>query len=152
MSLTIRCDGFDFSPFNPTQFRLSFSKIPHIPFFCQTVNMPDITMGTAVAASRWHDINMPGEKLTFGELSAEVLLDTDMVSYAEMYNWMKNISVINTSSDYTSTCSVHTGSKIFQFNDVYPIVLGSLRLSKTTTDSPALVFSTVFRFTTFDIK
>lgn len=151
-NLKISCDGFDFSPFNPTQFRLSFGRIPHVPFFCQTVNVPEVTLGVAQAASRWHDVNLPGEKLTFGEFSADVLLDKDMVTYNEMLSWMRQISVIDGTTDWVSTCAVHASGSIIQFKDVFPTVVGGLRLSKTTTDSPALTFTVVFRFTEFDLK
>lgn len=151
--MTVNCEGFDFSPFNPTQFRLSFTKIPRVPFFCHNVNIPEISFGTAIASSRWHDVPLPGEKLNFGEFSADILLDKDMRTYHELYRWMRNISVLDDgSTDWTSHCSVHTSSSIFHFKGVYPIVIGSLAFSKTTTDSPGLTFSTVFRFTTFDLN
>lgn len=151
--LTVSCDGFDFSLFNPTQFRLMFGKLPHIPFFCQTVNIPSVTLGTAVAATPFHDLNLPGEKLTFSQFSADVLLDANMETYSEMLNWMKNLSMITSvSSDPTSFCQVMTGSKIFHFNDVYPIEVGPLRLSKVTPDSPSLIYTVIFNFTTFDLK
>lgn len=151
-NMVISCDGFDFSLFNPTQFRLSFSKLPRVPFFCQSVNIPEVSIGTATAASRWHDVNLPGEKLNFGQFSAQVLLDSNMTTYSEIYTWMRNISVLGGATDDTSYCEVHAGGTAFHFNNVYPVEIGNLGLSKTLVDSPGLSFPVVFNFTTFDLK
>lgn len=150
-NLNIDCAGFDLSLFNPTQFQLSFSKLPNLSFLCQTINMPEVSFGTATAPTPFHDLHLPGEKLEYGIFSAEIILDKNLVTYKEIYKWMKDISVLDGSTDWASNCLIMLGTVSFKVKDVYPISISSMQLSKTIEGSPPLVFSASFNFTTFDL-
>lgn len=154
MTIEVNCvDDFTLSLLTPSVYQLAFNKLPHIAFMCQHINLPEVSFGTAMAPYRTHDLKLPGEKLQYGPLSAEILIDKNMVTYTEIYNWMKDISVFDTpSKDWTSFASLIIGGKTFMFHDVYPTQVGSINFFSTVNDSPAVTFNVVFEYTYFDIN
>jgi hypothetical protein len=153
----------------PTAFKLSIDRknYPNLEFFAQTVMHPSMTLGFAeMPYSRIGTIAMAGDKLTFGELSATIILDENMNSYTEMYNWMKriventnvsaldrNLNNIPTEADITvSILSSHNNVlKRIRYIDCIPTLLGDVSFESTTGDIQYLTFPISFKFSYFDI-
>ena len=53
----------------PVGFKFSLSKFPKVDFFCNSARIPEITLGTAIQPSYLKEIDIPGEKLIYGDLS-----------------------------------------------------------------------------------
>lgn len=75
----------------PTGFRFSLIRAPKIAFFCNSANIPDIQLGTATQSSYLKDIDVPGDKLQFGDLNIKFLVDEDLKNYMELQNWMRGL-------------------------------------------------------------
>lgn len=75
----------------PNAFRFGIKAIPKVTYFCNEVAIPAIELGVAPAKNPFTDIPLPGEKLTFGELTIKFLLQEDMANYMELYNWLKGL-------------------------------------------------------------
>ena len=136
---------------NPTQWLLSFSKIPNSNFFCQSVKIPDVSFGTRETASPIHDILFPGDKLTFGELTASIVVDSELKSYLEMYSWMRNMTALGTTKETVSDCMLNLGGNTaFKFKDAFPVSLSGFYMSNIIPDAPAITFDASFKFVTFD--
>ena len=78
----------------PTSFKLVIDRknYPNLEFFAQTINHPGASVSAAeLPYSRLGSVALAGDKLTFGELSATIILDEDMNSYTEMYNWLRRM-------------------------------------------------------------
>ena len=81
-----------------TKFRFTFQRAPKVAFFTTKINVPDMTLGVATQPTYLTDIPLPGEKIEFGDLNIEFLVDEDMQNYFEIQNWIRGISF----SDYTA--------------------------------------------------
>jgi hypothetical protein len=115
--------------------------------------------------SRLGSVAMPGDKLTFGELSANIILDENMNSYLEMYNWMKRI-VENPNTNPLDTTSIPTFADItvsvltshnntnrsIKYVDCVPTLLGDVSFETTTGDIQYISFPVSFRFSYFEIR
>lgn len=152
----------------PTAFKLIIDRrnYQNLEFFAQTVLHPSMSMNAAeLPYSRLTSVAMPGDKLTFGELTANIILDENMNAYLEMYNWMKrlvenpNTSELDrdgqpsTFADITvSVLTSHnnTNRKI-KYVDCIPTLLGDVSFEATTGDTQYLVFPVQFRFSYFEI-
>jgi hypothetical protein len=75
----------------PTKFLLAFDRIGAVQFFCQTVNIPGISMGAAKIGTPMLDVYAPGNKLAYEDenescpgYSPSELLSNDSVSQSSI--------------------------------------------------------------------
>ena len=73
---------------SPIGFQFSIQKLPHVNYFCQSANIPEITLSEVERMSPFIKLPTPGTQLTFGALSITFRVDEDLKNYKEMYNWM----------------------------------------------------------------
>lgn len=152
----------------PTAFKLSIDRknYPNLEFFAQTVSHPSMTLAAADLPFRRANAYLAGDKLTFDELSATIILDEDLKSYIEMYSWMERIVEQNnrpatgrledappTTADITLSVltSHNNGNKKFTYADCVPTSLGNINFEATVADVQYLTFPVSFRFTYFKI-
>jgi hypothetical protein len=62
--------------------------LPGLQFFCQTVNLPSIVLGDAEFGTPFSRIPVPGETLTFTDISVQFLVDEDMKNYKALQGWL----------------------------------------------------------------
>jgi hypothetical protein len=148
----INCDTSSLSLLDHTQYQLIFSKIPDTAFFCQSIDFPGASMGTAGAATPRHDLFFTGDKITFTGLSANIIIDKNMNSWMSLYNWMEHVSQLYGKSDDSSTCSIIIGDKNFTFNNVFPVSISPIRLSSVLPTSEPITFLAEFNFINFEVR
>ena len=73
---------------SPIQFRFKCSKLPTVEFFCQTANIPGISIGTASMPTGLKDIPIPGEKISYSDLAISFLVDENLNNYKEIHDWI----------------------------------------------------------------
>jgi len=154
----------------PTSFKLVLDRTnyPNLEFFCQSVTHPGMLMSAVeVPFRKVAGVPMPGDTLTFNELSANIILDEDMQGYTEMYNWIRRIIDTNMKTkgrDFTSTetpfaditlnilSSHNNTTKQIQYKDCVPTALGDIQFESTSTGDTFITFGASFRFTYFEMK
>lgn len=72
----------------PNGFKFVLTALPKVTYFCNKVNLPAMTFGMAVTPSPFIDWKHTGDKMQFGELTIEFLVQEDFANYTELYNWM----------------------------------------------------------------
>ena len=159
----------NFNYLQPTSFKLVLDRknYPNLEFFCQTVTHPGMIMNaTELPYQKITGIPFPGDKLTFNELSANIILDEDMNAYSEMYNWIRRLLDTNMRSplNRTSTTPPHYAditlhmlssanetTKQIRYKDCIPTALGDIQLESTDTGGTFITFNASFRFTYFEL-
>ena len=76
---------------SPIQFRFKCTKLPEVEFTCQTANIPGLTLGEGVMSTPLKDIPIPGDKLSFGSLDINFLVDENLNNYKEIHDWLLGI-------------------------------------------------------------
>jgi len=153
----------------PTAFKLIVDRVNYknLEFFCQSVVLPALVANAAeVPYRRISRVPFAADALTYGELNANVLLDENMNSYVELYNWMHRLVEENevaasqrdpnsppTYSDITvSILSSHNNiTRTVKFKNCAPTTLGDVQLETTTGDVQGIVVPVSFRFTDFEL-
>ena len=154
----------------PTSFKLSIDRTnyPNLEFFVQNFTHPGLMMpASEMPIRRMQSIPYPGESLTINELSATILLDENMESYSEMYNWIRRIQVTdmdgnkntqrggaaNPHADITlSILSSHNNlSKQVRYLDAIPTSLGDISFEATSSGTEFITFQASFRFSYFEL-
>ena len=84
----------------PVGFKFTLAKYPKVDFFSNSARIPELTLGTAIQSSYLKDIDIPGEKLTYGDLTIRFLVDENMENYVAMHNWLKGIGFPETPQQF----------------------------------------------------
>ena len=154
----------------PTSFKITIDRknFPNLEFFCQSFIHPGMIMNSVeIPYQRITGIPLIGDKLTFNEMQANILLDEDMKAYDEMYSWMRrNLDVEHVSpvqrtndqppamSDITlSILSSHNNTtKTIKYVDSIPVSLTDIQFESTAGGESFISFGASFRFTYFELS
>ena len=157
----------------PVGFKFTLAKYPKVDFFSNSARIPELSLGTAIQSSYLKDIDVPGEKLTYGDLTIRFLVDENMENYVAMHNWLKGIGFPETPQQFKdqitddegirdeklvfSDGSLHILSSNFQdvaivkFQDLFPVGLTSLEFDATETDINYFTAEATMRYTVYNI-
>ena len=154
----------------PNAFKLTIDNkhFQNLEFFCQTVMHPSLSSNPVeMPYKRITSVPFTGDKLTFGELTAMIIVDENMNSYTEMYNWMQrtieqdDTTPLNRTSarpptyaDITlSILSSHNNTtRQIKYIDSLPTSLGDMALESTAGDVTFITFPATFRFSYFELR
>jgi hypothetical protein len=84
----------------PNGFKFQVHNIPNVAYFCQSANIPDMTLGFATVNTPLVDYSEPGEKLQFGELNIRFLIQENLQNYLELYNWLRGLGFPESHNEY----------------------------------------------------
>lgn len=151
----------------PTKFLLSFNRTGSVPYFCQTVNIPGMSMGAAPYNTPTLDINYPGGKLSFNTLNISFILNEDMTGWKDIYNWMlalghpdmaKRNKMLElqggkTVSDAILTVLSGLNNPVarIQFYNVYPIDLSDVSFDTTLSADTIITTTATFNFSYYEV-
>lgn len=164
------------NPLSANGFLFNISKLPEVSFFCQQVNLPNITLGAPEQGTPFSMIPIPGEMITYGTLDLQFLIDENMSNFRSIYNWMTGLGFpVNNKqySDFVATDTLNprgelmknysdavlqilnssnntSENKTIQFRDIFPVSLESLTMLATSTDVQYLVGSASFRISYYE--
>ena len=167
MSLTT-----NFNYLQPTGFELVIDRTnyPNLEFFVQDFTHAGVIMNTAdLGYKKIAAIPFIGDKLTYNEMLANIILDEDMKSYREMHTWMRrildqdNITPVDrfknkterppAQSDITLSILNSANNAIVRivYRDCIPTALTDIQFQSTAGGESFITFGASFRFTYFDI-
>ena len=159
---------------SPTGFKFTLSKEPKAVFFCTSARIPEITLQLATQATYLKDIDIPGEKLTYGDLTLRFLVDEDLVNYMAIHNWLTGLGYPESTGDFADLVTNNTTgmrdmsqqfsdgnlmilnsnyrtSAIVKFKDLFPYSLTSLDFDSSPTDIQYFTAEASFKYTVYTI-
>jgi len=157
---------------SPVGFNFVLSKEPKASFFCNSARIPEISLGTAIQPSYLKDIDVPGEKLTYGDFSLRFLVDENLTNYMTIHNWLTGLGFPETPQNFKdlvtenniqdnkkqfSDGSLHILNSnyrdvaIVRFKDLFPIYLTSLDFEASDTDINYFTAEVTFKYTIYNI-
>ena len=162
----------NFNYLQPTSFKLVIDRrnYPKLEFFCQTITHPGMILNPVeLGIPRLAGLPMPGESLTFNELSTNVILDENLEGYSEMYNWI--LRLVNTNMGTSTRGSIATNTdtptyaditlsilsshnnqtKQIRYLDCIPTSLGDIVFESTADGQTFITFAASFRFNYFKL-
>ena len=161
----------------PTGFKFSLKRCPSAAFFCNQANIPSLDLGIAQQTSYLKDLDIPGDKIVFGDLNLRFLVDEDLFNYMEIQNWIRGLGYPeklsqlkdlaedgkiksrfgqageNIYSDATLQILSNNLVPKFQvmFKDVFPYSLSTISFDATDTDIDYFTAEVSFKYTIYDI-
>jgi hypothetical protein len=158
------------NPLSPNGFLFSIQKLPKLNFFCQQVNLPGIQLGSPEFGNPFQTAPIPGETLTYDQLSVQFLVDANMENYISIYNWIVALGFPNNYEQYVNflnedqrgitselaknysdaTLTIlgnnNTPIRTIEFVDMFPSSIDSLMFQSTNNDVQYLVGNATFRY------
>jgi hypothetical protein len=157
------------NPLSPNGFMFNISKLPDLTFFCQTIQLPGITLGAPEFGNPFNVAPIPGETLTYDQLTVNFLVDEQMLNYVGIYNWIVALGFPETYDQYTTFIngdntnyselaknysdatlqilnSNNQTARTIVFHDLFPIGIESLQFAGTNQDVQYLVGNATFRY------
>ena len=166
---------------SPLGFKLILTKTPKVDFLCQSANIPQISMGTAIQPTYLKDIAVPGDKVLYDDLRVRFLVDEQMENYLSIYNWMTGLGYPENAGqfkqlkkdDLRTNASVsddadpryfefsdatlqilssnYKPSVLVNFKDAFPTTLSTLDFDVSTRDYAYFTAEVSFKYTIFTI-
>ena len=166
---------------SPVGFKLILTKTPKVDFLCQSANIPQISMGTAVQPSYLKDIPVPGDKVLYDDLTVSFLVDEKMENYLAIHKWITGLGYPESIGQYNqlkkddnrtnsrvsdagdplyfqysdATLQVlnsnYKPSVLINFKDAFPISLSTLDFDVTTRDYNYFTAQVTFKYTIYNI-
>jgi len=154
----------------PTKYMLVFDRISTTQYFCQSLNIPGVSLGEAQWSSPLKDIHSPGTKLSYNEFNINFLVDEELQSWVQIYNWMLSIGSpqgfeernrlteiqnqytpdtrFKNLSDSTLTVFSALNNPILRVNfvNMYPISLSDINFDTAQSADDIITVSSSFRY------
>lgn len=150
----------------PTKFLLTFNRIQTVQYFCQSVNLPGVSLGEVNRATPFLDMYSPGTKLTYSPLEIVFLIDEELQSWKNLYNWFlsmadpdgfeardgsKELQSIKHFSDATLTILSGLNNPIIriQYSNVFPLTIGDIQFDTTQSADNLVTARATFRYQSY---
>lgn len=161
---------------SPIGFKFTLAKNPKVAFFCNAARIPEINAPTLNQPSYLKDLDVPGTKLIFGDLTIRFLVDENMENYMAIHNWLTGLGFPETAQQFVdfiapvdgkidkddikksySDGSLHILNSSYnptatvKFKDLFPTALSSLEFDATSQDIQYFTAEVTFKYTVYNI-
>jgi len=150
---------------NPIGYLLKLEKFEGVDFFCQTANVPDVSMPTTEVASPFRNLPIiPGGGVTFGDFSVRFIVDEDLVNYNAVHKWIRDVGNADQMARTTPEKDILTNGQlhivtsqynpafIVEFLDIFPVSLSGLQFDATITDVEYITAEVTFKHQQFFLR
>jgi hypothetical protein len=157
----------------PVGFKFTLAKEPKVDFFSNSARIPEISLGTADQPTYLKNIDIPGDKLSFGDFTLRFLVDEGLENYMKIHNWMSGLGFPESTKEFNDLVTDANNTKdmkyqfsdgslhilnsnfrdvaIVKFRDLFPVYLTSLDFEAGDTDINYFTADVTFKYTIYDI-
>jgi len=155
-----------------TKFRLTMDRLPGMIYFCQSANLPGVSLSEIPRQTPFVDLYIPGEKIIYDTLNITFLVDEELRSWTEIHDWIRHLTFPTEFEEYvklnkfsrnitgmkadqrlaytTGVLSIYTNKNNANFRvnfvDLFPISLSTIIFSSSDTAENVITADATFRF------
>jgi len=150
----------------PTKYLLEFKRINTVIYFCQSVNIPSIKLGEVARVTPFLDMYSPGTKLDYSLLDIEFIIDEELQTWKNLYNWFISIADPNGFekrtykeelqrsehfSDATLTILSNLNNPVLRinFSNLFPVSMGDINFDTRLSADNLVTVSASFRYESY---
>ena len=155
-------------------FKFSLTKFPKVDFFSNSARIPELSLELAQQSSYLKNIDVPGERLTYGDFTLRFLVDENMENYKSVYDWLTGLGFPETTKEYADIIKDSDGQRDpkeafcdgtlrilnsnyrevakVKFSDLFPVSLTSLDFDATNTDVQFFTAEATFKYTLYKLS
>ena len=154
-------------------FKFNLAKFPKVDFFSNSARIPELNLELTRQPSYLKNIDVPGERLTYGDFTLRFLVDENMENYLSVYEWLTGLGFPETTKEFADIIKDSDGQRDpkeafcdgtlrilnsnyrevakVSFNDLFPTSLTSLDFDATNTDIQYFTAEATFKYTVYKI-
>ena len=158
---------------SPIGFNFNLTKYPKVSFFCNSARIPEINLGLANQPSYLKNIDVPGDIITYGDLTLKFLVDENLENYMAIHNWITGLGFPETPQEFkditTNDAGIRNLNEQFsdgtlsvlnsnynvvakvRFKDLFPMAITSLEFDASVTDIQYFTAEATFKYTVYNI-
>ena len=160
-------------------FRLIISRTPTIEYFCQSVNLPSLTVQSVdvPVAQMGLPLKTPVGRYSYENLSVSFLVDEKMENWTEIYNWLLGVSNFDASGSKSTRFPYETSSdkdggifcdaellvlsgsyneenpvRTINIKDMFPVGISGIQFSSVSVDTEPIIATATFAFRVYTIE
>ena len=155
-------------------FKFSLGKFPKVDFFSNSAIIPLLNLELARQPSYLKSIDVPGERLTYGDFTLRFIVDENMENYLAVYNWLTGLGFPETGTQFKNITTDSDGQRDpkeafcdgtlrilnsnyrevakVKFSDLFPVSLTSLDFDATNTDVQFFTAEATFKYTLYKLS
>jgi hypothetical protein len=156
------------------KFIFSIPRLTATQFFCQAINIPGLNAQSATQPTPLIDLNVPGDKLNYDDLTVEFLVDEELLSWLAVHDWLKGITKSTSFEDYknlkhlsmysetvpypqyadaelTTLSANNTPKTKIKFVDLFPVALSGIPLDIRVGSEHTITATSTFKFKRYDV-
>ena len=153
------------------KFEFVLDRMPYLTFLVQAINLPSVSLTNTSVATPAVTLSIPGNIMLFNQVVISFILDEDMNSWFEIYDWMvqlgnpegsnkigkltgrvgSNTNIYSDASLLIKTNSNNPRRKI-TFHDMYPVDLGEIPFTTTDTSQEFQTTTVTFNYTYYEYQ
>ena len=155
-------------------FKFNLTKFPKVDFFSNSARIPELNLELTRQPSYLKNIDVPGERLTYGDLTLRFLVDENMENYISIYTWLKGLGFPESTKEFKELTTDKDGQRDpkeafcdgtlrilnsnyrevakVKFIDLFPTSLTSLEFDATNTDIQFFTAEATFKYTIYNLE
>jgi len=162
-----------------TKFKFNMARLPGATYFCQTVNLPGLSLTEVIRPTPFIDLYMPGEKLIYDSLNLTFLINEDLSDWEQMHDWIRAMTFPREFEEYANLGKLSAASQIrvgsrtppqytdasvtiftnknnpqirVNFKDLFPTTLGGIQFNAMDSAENILTCDASFKFSYYNIE
>jgi len=154
---------------SPIGFKFQLGNFPEVNYFCQAATLPGISIGTIAVPTPLKQIELPGDEVSFEELSIRFVVDENMKNWLAIYDWIVGLgfptkegqakykklattSELTTDAVLTVLTSNMNPQINFRFQECFPLNLSSIAFDSGGTDIDYVTADVSFRYDVYTVE
>ena len=156
-------------------FKFNLAKFPKVDFFSNSARIPELNLELTTQPSYLKTIDVPGERLTFGDFNLRFLVDENMENYLAVYSWLTGLGFPESTKEFKRITTDQLSGQRDQkeafcdgtlrilnsnyrevaqvkFIDLFPTSLTSLDFDATNTDVQYFTAEATFKYTLYKLS
>jgi hypothetical protein len=162
-----------------TKFKLNFTRLPGVTYFCQTANLPGISLTEVTRNTPFVDLYVPGEKAIYDTFNITFMIDEDLMDWSQIHDWIRGMTFPTDFKEYVdlarqsnmsnlrsnmkqppqytdAVLTVYTNKNNpnirIMFKDLFPTTLGGIQFSALDSAENILTADCSFRYSYYNIE
>lgn len=156
------------------KYSLVFPTLPHINFFIYSLILPGVSTNAAIVGTPFVDTKRHGDKLVFEPLNITCLVDEDLKSWRECFDWLTGLTYPKNFNQYighygldstqfpnkrlysdaelTIRTNANNPNIKVSFKDCHPVSLSSIQFSNADNPELTAYFDVTFEYDYYNIS
>ena len=148
-----------------SHFQFELRKISNTTFFCQSVQLPGLSLRSTEQLTPFNNIPRPGGALSHENLSLSFMVDENLKNWMEIYNWMRSCTNQENFDTYEQpdkhlnsegVLFIHDSNNQprfrITFENMFPVSLGGLNFKTGSQGSEFQYSQVTFEYTLHHIS